>query len=62
MNTETTSNTERDFTSELEQFTTTSAKIRYLNSQGLKNGPISKLLNIRYQHVRNVLTTPLKKS
>jgi len=41
--------------------TTTSAKIRYLDSCGLKRGEISKVLNIRYQWVRNVLITPLKK-
>lgn len=41
---------------------TTSAKIRYLDSCGLTRGEISKVLNIRYQWVRNVLITPLKKS
>ena len=41
---------------------TTSAKIRYLDSCGLKRGEISKVLNIRYQWVRNVLITPLKKT
>lgn len=42
--------------------TSTSAKIRWLASEGYKNGPISSLLGIRYQHVRNVLTTPLKRA
>lgn len=40
---------------------TKSAVIRYLDSQGLKRGEIAKLLNIRYQHVRNTLVQPLKK-
>ncbi len=41
---------------------TKSAVIRYLSSQGVSRGDISRILNIRYQHVRNVLTQPLKKS
>lgn len=40
---------------------TTSAKIRYLASEGFSRGDISRKLGIRYQHVRNVLITPLKK-
>lgn len=46
---------------------TLSAKIRYLNSQQFSTGQISKFLtkeegrNIRYQHVRNVLITPMKR-
>jgi len=35
--------------------------IRGLNGLGLKTGPISKLLGIRYQHARNVLSKPLKR-
>ena len=38
-----------------------SYKIRKLSEIGCKRSEISKLLNIRYQHVRNVLITPLKK-
>ncbi len=34
--------------------------IRELNSQGLKRKEIAERLNIRYQHVRNVLITPIK--
>jgi competence protein ComGC len=45
----------------LDKFNTTSAKIRHLNSQGLTRSEISKVLNIRYQHVRNVLIQPLKR-
>jgi len=43
-----------------ETILTTSGKIRYLDSQNLTRGQISKVLNIRYQHVRNVLITPVK--
>lgn len=35
--------------------------IRALSAQGLKCGPISKALGIRYQHARNVLCQPLKR-
>lgn len=38
-----------------------SAAIRKLTAEGKKRGEVAKLLNKRYQHVRNVLTTPLKK-
>lgn len=38
---------------------TVSAKIRYLDSLGWKRGQIAKHLGKRYQHVRNVLITPL---
>jgi hypothetical protein len=40
---------------------TTSAKIRYLDSLGIKRGQIAKIVDRRYQHVRNVLITPLKR-
>lgn len=43
------------------KLTTKSAVIRYLNAEGMKRGEIAKLLGIRYQHVRNVLITPVKK-
>lgn len=46
----------------LSKFGTKSAAIRYLDSEGLSRSAIAKLLDIRYQHVRNVLITPLKKS
>jgi hypothetical protein len=39
-----------------------SAAIRKLDAEGIKRGAIAKILNKRYQHVRNVLTTPLKKA
>lgn len=38
-----------------------SAKIRYLTGQGMKRGRIAKILDIRYQHVRNVQITPVKR-
>lgn len=47
--------------SELSTLAGKSSKIRYLTSKGLTRSEISKLLNIRYQHVRNVQVTLLKK-
>ena len=44
---------------ELNKLNTKSAKIRYLDSKGFSRSEIAKILNIRYQHVRNVLITPL---
>jgi len=35
--------------------------IRGLNGLGIKTGPISKAMGIRYQHARNVLSKPLKR-
>lgn len=46
----------------LETMVTTSSKIRYLASTGMTKSQIAAKLNIRYQHVRNVLITPLKKA
>ena len=46
---------------ELEALPTTSAKVRYLTSKGVSRSEIAKTLNIRYQHVRNVQVTLLKK-
>lgn len=40
---------------------TKSAVIRFLSAQGYKRVEIAKMMEIRYQHVRNVLTQPLKK-
>lgn len=49
-----------------EQFATKSAAIRYLASDQVPNGPfaikdIAKHLGVRYQHARNVATSPLKR-
>lgn len=57
---------------EFNKMTSTSSKIRYLSSCGLTQNEIHKEVNklgvttkdgkeIRYQHVRNVLVTQLKK-
>jgi hypothetical protein len=46
----------------LETHKTKSAMIRFLDSQGHKRGPIAKFMGIKYQFVRNVLITPIKKS
>lgn len=46
----------------LDACTTTAAKIRYLDVAGHPKGDIARILNIRYQWVRNVLNTPLKKA
>lgn len=45
----------------LASFKTKSACIRYLDSLGWNRSKIATKLNIRYQHVRNVLTQELKK-
>jgi len=39
---------------------TTSAKIRAMHQDGMSKGAIAKALNKRFQHVRNVLVTPVK--
>lgn len=52
---------ERTIESYMEQYKTKSAVIRALHAEGRSRGAISKFMNIRYQHVRNVLITPLKK-
>lgn len=46
----------------LNSFTTTSAKIRFLSNLDYTRSEIKNTLNIRYQHVRNVLITPIKKA
>lgn len=45
----------------LKEHKTKSAVIRYLSGTGMSRSDIAKTLGIRYQHVRNVLLTPLKK-
>ena len=54
-------NLTEEVTSTLEQIPTVSGKIRFLASQNYDRGDISRILNIRYQHVRNVLLQPLKR-
>lgn len=46
---------------DLSKCPTTSAKIRLLNAEGFSTGAIAKVLGKRYQHVRNVLVTPVAK-
>ena len=45
----------------LNNFETTSAKIRFLHNLKYTRSEIKNTLNIRYQHVRNVLITPITK-
>ena len=45
----------------IKQCGTKSSAIRKLTVEGKKRNEIAKLLKIRYQHVRNVLITPIKK-
>jgi len=39
-----------------------SQTIRGMTAEGFSRGTIAKILGKRYQHVRNVLVTPLKKN
>lgn len=39
----------------------TSQKIRFLTALGTNRSEIAKILNIRYQHVRNVQLMPTKR-
>lgn len=50
-----------DLDKELNSLPTKSSKIRFLLSKGLTRSAVAKKLNIRYQHVRNVEITPIKK-
>ena len=43
-----------------ETLPTKSSKIRKLTEDGFNRSQVSIILNIRYQHVRNVLVTPIK--
>lgn len=56
-----TTKTQDQLTKDLEALPTKSAKIRYLSEKGWSRGQIAKHLGIRYQHVRNVLITPVAK-
>ena len=51
----------KDIEAHLATLTTTASKVRFLDSKDFSKGDISRILNIRYQWVRNVLNTPLKK-
>ncbi len=56
-----TTETEFDYNVLLNEHKTVSGVIRYLNSIGKSRSEITKITGKRYQHVRNVLVTPLKK-
>lgn len=45
----------------LETYKTKSAAIRAMDQEGMTRSEIAKRLDIRYQHVRNVLITPIKR-
>jgi hypothetical protein len=51
----------RSLPKELEALESKSSKIRALAALGWERGDIARTLDIRYQHVRNVLLQPLKK-
>jgi len=44
----------------MNEMNTVSAKIRFLDGLGWTRSQIAKKLDKRYQHVRNVLITPIK--
>jgi hypothetical protein len=46
---------------ELNSLPSKSAKIRFLTNKGWNRSTIANYLGIRYQHVRNVQITPIKK-
>ena len=45
---------------DLNKLPTKSSKIRFLNKLNFSRSEIAVELNLRYQHVRNVLITPIK--
>jgi hypothetical protein len=51
-----------DFQKEMSSMKTVSEKVRYLTSKGIERKEVALILNIRYQHVRNILTRQLKKN
>jgi len=53
--------TNSDLISETENLSTMAAKIRYLLEKGNSRSQVAKMLGIRYQWVRNVAITPIKK-
>lgn len=50
----------KDVQAKLDGLTQMASRIRLLDAEGFSRGDISRILNIRYQWVRNVLITPLK--
>ena len=53
---------EHDYAVLLETYKTKSGMVRFLSAEGFDRGTIAKYMGIRYQHVRNILVTPIKKS
>lgn len=51
----------KELSAELEKIETVSNKIRFLDKHGFTRADISRILNKRYQHVRNVLEEDKKK-
>lgn len=45
----------------IKQYGNKSGAIRGLTAEGYLRSEVAKLLNIKYQHVRNVLITPIKR-
>ncbi len=54
-----TSSQKTEMTTIVKGLETTSSKIRALHAKGYKRADIARFLEKRYQHVRNVLVTPL---
>lgn len=46
----------------IKQYGNTSGAIRGLTAEGMERKDVAKMLGIRYQHVRNVLITPIKRA
>ena len=46
---------------EYSALTSTAARVRWLTAKGHSRGDIARFLDIKYQWVRNVQITPLKK-
>ena len=49
-------------TKQINALSTVSARIRYLDNEGYSRSQIAAALGKRYQHVRNVLITPITKA
>lgn len=47
---------------EYDRLPTISARIRYLDKEGFTRNQIALIINRKYQQVRNVLETPLKRT
>lgn len=49
-----------DMQTKLDSFNSVSAKIRFLDYNGIDRADIARILNKRYQHVRNILNMNVK--